>query len=340
MVGIKDVAHAAGVSTATVSYVFSGKRTISYETRRKVIDAMNKLEYVPDASAQKLRGGKNKIIALSTPIRDDVNQAKYNAYFMQTTWQATREGYYILVLAGKDGLSDILQTTRSNLVDAVMLLDVRRNDKRAMAAGSYGKPCVAIGVPTSHDECACVDIDFTEMGKNAAQYLFDEGHRTVAFLRTRQSDYERQSGYTLLFRESFFSAAKNLGMEIVESEKIDYAHFNPSRFIDHKILGDEHPTAFVNQADAVVLRAVLGELRNRGINIPDDLSVLSCGTYLEGELITQQVDEMPLMPGPLCAEAIGLLLDSISGAKRIGGVVDLMKPELVKRGSVAPPKGV
>ena len=56
MAGIKDVAREAGVSASTVSYVLSGKRSISAKTTGKVMAAVEKLGYTPDASARKMRG--------------------------------------------------------------------------------------------------------------------------------------------------------------------------------------------------------------------------------------------------------------------------------------------
>lgn len=96
MAGIKDVAQEAGVSVSTVSYVLSGKRSISAKTTDKVMAAVERLGYTPDASARKMRGMRNHIFALSAPIRGDINQAKYNAYFLQTAWQAKNRGYDVL----------------------------------------------------------------------------------------------------------------------------------------------------------------------------------------------------------------------------------------------------
>lgn len=66
MTGIKDVAREAGVSASTVSYVLSGKRSISAKTTEKVMAAVDKLGYTPDASARKMRGMRNQLIALSS----------------------------------------------------------------------------------------------------------------------------------------------------------------------------------------------------------------------------------------------------------------------------------
>ncbi len=75
---------------------------------------------------------------------------------------------------------------------------------------TFPKPCVAIGYPSSHAGCACVDIDFALMGRKAVDFLYEKGHRTVVFLRNNESDYDRHSGYVILFRESLLAHAKEL----------------------------------------------------------------------------------------------------------------------------------
>lgn len=140
MAGIKDVAHAAGVSVSTVSYVLSGKRAISEKTAAKVRDAIRELQYTPDASAQKMRGIRNRILAVSEPIRGDINEAKYNAYFLHTARQARNAGYDVLLLSGEDAVDDIRRVTRSNMVDGVLLLDIVEDDERVAEAARTASP--------------------------------------------------------------------------------------------------------------------------------------------------------------------------------------------------------
>src|SRR5690606_26527987 len=73
MVTIADVARHAGVSTSTVSYVLSGKRTISDDTRERVRQAVDALEYRPNASARALASRRVNALALVAPFRADNN---------------------------------------------------------------------------------------------------------------------------------------------------------------------------------------------------------------------------------------------------------------------------
>ena len=63
-------------------------------------------------------------------------------------------------------------------------------------------------------------------------------------------------------------------------------------------------------------------LHDAGMSIPQDVSVLSCGTYFEGEPTRFPITEMPVMPEELCAEAMNLLVSAIEEHTDIKGSVE------------------
>ena len=73
MATISDVARAAGVSISTVSYVLSGRRPISPETRARVEAAIAELNYHPHAGARALASSRTNALALVAPLRADIN---------------------------------------------------------------------------------------------------------------------------------------------------------------------------------------------------------------------------------------------------------------------------
>src|SRR5882757_9271785 len=72
LVKIADVARHAGVSPSTVSYVLSGKRSISEETRRRVESSIRELGYRPHAGARALASSRSNVLALVMPLRTGV----------------------------------------------------------------------------------------------------------------------------------------------------------------------------------------------------------------------------------------------------------------------------
>ncbi|MGC5412380.1 LacI family DNA-binding transcriptional regulator, partial [Streptomyces sp. DT225] len=72
MVTLAEVAQHAGVSASTVSYVLSGKRSISVATRERVERSIQQLGYHPNAGARALASSRSNIIALMVPLRTDM----------------------------------------------------------------------------------------------------------------------------------------------------------------------------------------------------------------------------------------------------------------------------
>ncbi|CAM5545364.1 HTH-type transcriptional repressor PurR [Streptomyces antimycoticus] len=72
MVTLAEVARHAGVSASTVSYVLSGKRSISAPTRERVEHSIKELGYHPNAGARALASSRSNILALMVPLRTDM----------------------------------------------------------------------------------------------------------------------------------------------------------------------------------------------------------------------------------------------------------------------------
>ena len=88
----------------------------------------------------------------------------------------------------------------------------------------------------------CVDIDFATAGRMAVDCLYSKGHRSAMFLRDNETDYDRGSGYVLLFRKALLERAEELGMTIHESSKHRDDRFDAAEFVRELRSLDERPT--------------------------------------------------------------------------------------------------
>ena len=88
-------------------------------------------------------------------------------------------------------------------------------------------------------------------------------------------------------------------MTVIESEHYEADSFDAQHFVSTVFAHPDRPTAIINQANASVLSQVLMALHDAGMSIPQDVSVLSCGTYFEGEPTRFPITEMPVMPEEL-----------------------------------------
>ncbi|MFD0490795.1 LacI family DNA-binding transcriptional regulator [Saccharopolyspora spinosporotrichia] len=109
MATMADVARMAGVSTATVSHVINGTRTVREETRRVVQDAIESTGYSPNTLARSLATASSRSIAV-------VMSAITNPYFGQVLQgietEAVRRGYTLLLAESRDDPDHELHVVR------------------------------------------------------------------------------------------------------------------------------------------------------------------------------------------------------------------------------------
>ena len=158
-------------------------------------------------------------LAVSEPIRGDINEAKYNAYFLHTARQARNAGYDVLLLSGEDAVDDIRRDPQQHGRRRAAARHRRGRRARGRRPARYGKPLRGHRLSEPQGDCACVDIDFLAAADLAVRYLHGKGHRDVILLRDNERDYERQSGYVLTLRRLMLERAGEMGMRVTESAK-------------------------------------------------------------------------------------------------------------------------
>ncbi len=102
VVNIIDVAKKAGVVKSTVSNVLTGKKYVSPELQKKVLDACEELDYHPNFYASALSGKKSNIIALLLENSDDIEQKMYKNLIVACIKEASLHGYSLLVYYNSD----------------------------------------------------------------------------------------------------------------------------------------------------------------------------------------------------------------------------------------------
>ena len=126
----KDVARVAGVSQSTVSYVLTGKRPISEETRRRVLDAIEHLTYEPNAGARALASQRTSVIGLVVPFHAGSDPPGVLP-FIETIANAARErDHDVLLVTSDEGSAGLRRLAGRSLCDAIVLMDIEAHDER------------------------------------------------------------------------------------------------------------------------------------------------------------------------------------------------------------------
>lgn len=335
MAGIKDVAALAGVSISTVSYVMTGKRPIGANTRRRVLQAARELGYLAKNGGPAPLSGETHFVALSSPVHDFTSYTNYCAYFLNFLKAARQLGYETLLLTEETGDEQLRSIIDTGMVDGVALMDVTMNDPRIELAHFSSIPLISIGHPMNEINVPCIDTDFIEMGEMIVQTLCCNGHRRILFAGGKEIDYERNGGanYLIRLRASMHAAAARHKIHIDE-EFTDEDDFDAAENLLERFISSEN-TAIVTQGGPLFLNNLVAAARQRGMKIPQDLSLISAGTYTDSIGKRLRIDEFPLMPAELCQLGMSMLVRLMDGTLKGKEKATLIHPVYRQRGSIA-----
>src|SRR5689334_16457407 len=179
---IKDIAHEAGVSTATVSHVINGTKYVADETRKRVEAAIAKFDYHPNAHAQMLALGRSKMIGLlvsdiSNPffpeiiksIEAAVFAAGYNLILLNTNYEPERAIDYVrrLVQMKVAGIILMIAEFDQALVDEV--------EKKKISVVFHDLGVVG-------EKMSNIILDYAVGIDQAVKHLVDLGHTDIVHI--------------------------------------------------------------------------------------------------------------------------------------------------------------
>ncbi|MBL7258834.1 LacI family DNA-binding transcriptional regulator [Paractinoplanes lichenicola] len=206
MARIADVARAAGVSASTVSYVLSGRRSISAETRARVLQAVRELGYAPNAAAGALAGGRTRTIGLVAPRCEDLTAAIIHQFIHTIMEVARGHDHDVLLLDPREGRAGLHRVIDSRLVDGVILMDTDETDRRAQLLEEAGVPAVVLGTPQG-TSLPCIDLDFAAAAQLAVRHLAAHGTGGVALMSPPELVGPPGKGYARHAVDGFTAAA-------------------------------------------------------------------------------------------------------------------------------------
>ncbi|MCS2171295.1 Mal regulon transcriptional regulator MalI [Scandinavium sp. TWS1a] len=198
-VTINDVAHAAGVSVATVSLVLSGKGRISTATGERVIQAIEHLGFVRNRQAASLRGGQTGVIGL---IVGDLSSPFYAELAAGLIEALESQGKMVFLTQGGKTGEHMLQrfdTLVSQGVDGVVIAgSVDQGIELRDKADESGVPLVFASRASYLDDVDLIRPDNMQAAQMITEHLIRRGHQRIAWLGGLSASLtraERVGGY-------------------------------------------------------------------------------------------------------------------------------------------------
>ncbi|GAA5138268.1 LacI family DNA-binding transcriptional regulator [Pseudonocardia adelaidensis] len=330
----RDIAERAGVSTATVSYVLSGRRGGAKppppETRERVLRAVAETGYQLDQAGRSLRRQRTDVVALMYPAPSSPWSDRL-AEELQVA--AADRGLAVVALPVITGASTaaILRILRQRYIDgAVLLHDCPLDGAELAALAAQGRSLVVFDDDLEPDGFDVVRQNRLRACRAAIERLITAGHRRIAFLSHADdhgdplADVKLRS-YTDGLAAHGIAQDPQLVRAVADSRPDAYAAVR-----DLLRLPDP-PTALLSATDRAAIDGIWAA-RDLGVTVPDRLAVIGIGNIPEGLMISPPLTSVGAVALDF-SDAVARLFERLDAEAALPGA-ELSAPwELITRAS-------
>lgn len=268
---IKDVAREANVSIATVSRVLNDIDVVNEDTKKKVLDAIKKLGYRPNIVARSLKTQRTKTIGILVPdissgfypeivrgAEDVSNIYDYNVILCNSDFDSEKEKEYLRVLSEK-------------MVDGVIYMSSSLEEDTLSLINELSLRTVLVETKDKEESLPSVTIDNIKATYEATKYLIDKGLKKIAFVGVEKDTMnawsDRYIGYENAMKDSNLEIDEDLVYLNNLKVKSGYDAVEKFESLNKKCDG------VVCASDEIAMGVING-FRERGINVPENVSVV------------------------------------------------------------------
>lgn len=270
-VTIYDVAREAGVSMATVSRVVNGNPNVKPMTRKKVLGAIERLGYRPNAVARGLASKKTTTVGVIIP---DISSLFFSELARGIEDIATMYKYNIILCNSDQRLEKELQLINTLLekqVDGLLFMGAEIKEDHLQALTSTQVPTVLAATRDADNKLPSVTIDHYQAAYDATEALIQRGHKRIGMITGPMSD---PLGGLMRF-EGYKQALKDAGISLDEALVAGGNLFYESGLAHTKefLQLKEPPTAIFAANDEMAIGAIHA-VQDSGLHVPNDVEVI------------------------------------------------------------------
>ncbi|HKO82254.1 MAG TPA: LacI family DNA-binding transcriptional regulator [Chitinophagaceae bacterium] len=277
-VNIKELASELNLSVSTISKALHDSYEISDKTKRRVLEAAARLNYVPHPYASSLRGRKSKTIGIVIP---EVADSFFSLAINGIESVAKEKGYHVLICLTHESFEnekDILKEFQGGRVDGVLM-----SVSKETAQSDHINDLMSNGVPLIFFDRICEDVETAkittndfESGYNATKHLIDQGCHKIAFLSISDSlsiSNKRLEGYLLALKDHQLKEDKSQIILCTNDAKQNY------ELVKNLMERKTKPDGIVASVEKLTT-PVYKACADLNLNIPADVKVV-CFSNLE-----------------------------------------------------------
>ncbi|MDR3883979.1 LacI family DNA-binding transcriptional regulator [Dorea longicatena] len=333
-VTIKDVAALAGVSPSTVSRTCKNNPSISEETKERVRKAMAKLGYEPNFQASNLASQNSRTIGIILPA--SAKEVYENSFYLEAiqgiSHYCNGRQYMTTIVTGQDEaeiLDAVRSMSRSGKVDGFIILYSKKDDPVIDYLFNEGLLYILIGKATQYtNQTIYIDNDNLLAGREATEYLYQLGHRRIAYLGSDSSlmfSADRKAGYQLALASHQLPVRPEYCVEVKNVSE------NNEEAIRGLLMQKDRPTAILVSDDILAVSLERVCLENH-LAIPEDLSIISFNNSLFARLTSPQLTSIDIGAGQLGSEAASQIINHIENPNLLATKI-IVPHHLIERDS-------
>jgi LacI family transcriptional regulator len=270
---IREVAKRVGVSTATVSRVLNDSPHVSDETKQKILEAMEELNYAPRITARKLASGSPQMLAVVVPsfttpyfnevlkgIKDEIAKTDIDLMMYNT--------------GSKNPEAGMKQFFDRGMADAVIILSIGVSDKVHKQLQATKTKTVLVN--TSRPEYNYFQVNDYRGGYLAGSHLAKQGFKEIGII-TAATDpvpaVDRRRGFTEALQEHGLSVTDDMLKRGDSTKHGGFSEEGGFEAIAKFTAGDHLPEAIFCLSDSLAIGAMYA-LSQQGIKVPDDIAIM------------------------------------------------------------------
>ena len=330
----RDVALLAGVSTATVSRALNSPEQVDPATRQRVLEAAEKLRYVPHGAARSLRSQRSKMVGAVVPSFDYALYARTTSALQRRLGE---HGYSLVLAEHHYDLAAEMRVAEQLVqhgVDAFVFVGLDHEQRLFSLLEDYGRPYVLTWGVDPMGRHPSVGFDNRAATHAITRHLMELGHRRIGLLSAPVLGNDRARARGDGVRAALAEGGFTLDAGCVQYAPISLAAAEEAMT---RLLGlPEPPTAVVATNDVFAVGAMVA-CRKAGVRIPDDMSVSGVDNTDLGATQTPGLTSIRTPITEIGRAAADQLVARLEG--RPFSPLQIYPIELVHRGSTAPPRG-
>jgi len=331
---IVDVAARAGVSTATVSRVLSGSAAALPATRARVLEAARDLAYRPSGVARALKRAETRTIGL---VITDIANPFFPQIVRAVEDEAHRLGYGVLLCNAADDPARELATLDllvERRVDGIVVASGRTTRRLGERLATLAIPVVLVNAVTRVPGLASIGTAQRPGTRLAATHLLELGHRRLAFIGAPPGHVAagpRRAGVVEALRRHGLEPGASL-VAIPGDGRVDGGAEAAARLLEDP----SAPTGIIAYNDLSAIGA-LRTLRAAGVAVPTSASIVGFDDIEPASWTDPPLTTVRQPTAEMGRWAVERITAALQGRREAASVS--LRPQLVVRGSTAPPPG-